>query len=1066
LAASVLAALVLTPWIAQAATFGNVVQLRGQISDLALDETRGHLFAANFTAYRIEVLSTATGTLITNIPLAAPPSSISVSPDGHYLVVGLYQTPTPGITGGFQPGTGGISIIDLTSGGVVQTIPTNNPVLSVAFGSDGKALVVVSVSGLSAPYAPNIFALTPSTGSLQTIATVPIFGRLLPQNPTSGETDVTAPTAPTQIIQTATAISADFNTITILAAAEADDSASSNEYAILRYNVPTQTLTPYLGFTSSPPMGPRSIATDATGTNVMYGWTLNRFLANATCLSETPVGQVGPGPCSWAQVPVVNGAFNLGSHAWDVTRNLIYSQVPTNDEGHVLNIMDTDNLTVRERLQMSEDLSGKSLMSSNGNTMYSISASGLTIFPIAQLPNIPQIGSAQEDLLFADTGNGCTASLWTQTLTINSLSSAPADFTLSLPPNTAGITFSQITGTTPAQVQVTIDPLVYQLAKGTTTIPLSITSNAAINLPPAVRLLINMHGPTQVGKIIDVPGTLVDLLADPIRKRLYLLRQDKNLVEVFETTTFTQIATMRTGNTPTQMAFTLDNNFLVVGNDNSMLVNVFDLNALAATLPIVVPFGHYPRSIGISNNKWFSLNRNAGDAVPVKGDKPAGVVDQLDFANRIASTPETLDGAADPAVYSNTLNSFNGVLAPSGDGSYLMLALDNSTLVGYDATANAWVASRKDFSSLAGSYGVLTSQLWNVGPNLVNGALVPAGNPFPATDGTPSGVAQFLGVGVRNSSTAISDPGVLNFINTVNLTEFDQTLMTESPVTSTSLATGSVGQIGQTILAFTRTLAAAPDQSALYAVTASGLTVLSGSFYIPAARPTITSIVSTADGVSPAATGGLISIYGTNLSGSSQASGFPLATSLGNACITANGENLPLYFASPSLVNAQIPYDITGSASIVVRSPAGISDPFSLTVQATSPVIFTNTTAIPGTALPYITRQANGLLVTPSNPVHTTDILQILVEGMGQTSPPATAGIAPPAIPMETVIATPTVTIGGANAAVLNAFLVPGVAGVYEVDIQVNLQTPLGLSEPLVVTQGASSQTAQVRVIK
>jgi uncharacterized protein (TIGR03437 family) len=244
------------------------------------------------------------------------------------------------------------------------------------------------------------------------------------------------------------------------------------------------------------------------------------------------------------------------------------------------------------------------------------------------------------------------------------------------------------------------------------------------------------------------------------------------------------------------------------------------------------------------------------------------------------------------------------------------------------------------------------------------------------------------------------------------------------------------------------------------------LTVFSGGFYIPAARPVITSVVSTADGVSPVATGGLATIFGTNLSGASQASGFPLATNLGNACITANGEKLPMYYASPTMVNAQIPYDITGSATLVVRGPAGISDPFSLTVQPAVPVVFSNTTAIPGTALPYITRQANGLLATPSNPVHTTDILQILVEGMGQTSPPATAGIAPPANPVETVVATPTVTIGGANANVLSANLVPGVPGVYQVDVQVNLLTPLGLSEPLVITQGSFSQTAQVRVVK
>lgn len=1062
---SIMAAFALAPLMAMGATFGNVVQLHGSVSDLALDETRGHLFAANFTAYRVEVISTTTGQLLTNLPLPAPPSALAVSPDGHYLVVGLYQTPTPGIVGGFQPATGGVAVVDLTVGGIVRTIQTNNPVLSVAFGSDGKALVVVSLSGLQAPYPTNIFALNPSTGAMQPLGSVLAFGRILPQNPSSGEANLITATAPTQVIQAATTVSTDLNTITVVVADQLDDSAAGNAYLMLRYNVPTQTLSP-ISFTSSPPMGPRSIASDATGTNVITGWVLDRFVPNATCLSETPgKTPIGPGPCEWAQVGAINGAFNLGSHAWDVTRNLIYSQVPAPGEGHVLNIMDTDNLTVRERIQLSEDLSGKSLMSSDGNKMYSISASGVTIFPIGQLPNIPQIGTAQEDVLFADTGNGCTASLWTQTLTINSLSSAPADFTLSLPTGTTGITFSQTTGTTPAQVQITIDPLVFQSNKGTTTIPLTITSNAAINLPPPVRLLINMHGATQVGRIVNVPGTIVDMLADPARTRLYLLRQDKNLVEVFDTNTLTQIASLRTGNTPTQMAFTLDYNYLVVGNDNSMLVNVFDLNALAATPPILVPFGHYPRSIGISQNKWFSLNRNAGLAVPVAKDAPAGVIDQLDFTNRIASTPDTLDGALNPAIFSNNLSTFDGVMAPSGDGTYITLALTDGNVVGYDATANAWVASRKDFTALKGSYGILNSQLWNVGANLLNGALVPAGNPFPTTDGTPSGVAQFLGIGVRTSSTADTDPGVLQLINTANFTEFDQVLMTEAPKTSASMANAAVGQIGQTIPSLTRTLAVAPNQGTIYALTVSGLTVLPGSFYTPSNRPSITSVVSSADGSANIATGGLITISGINLSSTSQTSGFPLATSLGNACLTVNGEMLPMYYASPSMVNAQIPYDVTGSASIIVRSAAGISDPFSLSVQPAAPSVFLNS-SVPGATLPYVTRKANGLLVTPSNPIHPGDVVQILLAGMGQTSPPATAGAAPSGNPVQNVVVPPTVTIGGVNAAIVSASLVPGVAGVYEVDAMVDVQTPLGLSETLTITQAGVSQSTQVRVVK
>ena len=42
-----------------AATFGTVVELTGHISDIALDARRGVVYAANFTANRIEVVSTS-----------------------------------------------------------------------------------------------------------------------------------------------------------------------------------------------------------------------------------------------------------------------------------------------------------------------------------------------------------------------------------------------------------------------------------------------------------------------------------------------------------------------------------------------------------------------------------------------------------------------------------------------------------------------------------------------------------------------------------------------------------------------------------------------------------------------------------------------------------------------------------------------------------------------------------------------------------------------------------------------------------------------------------------------
>ena len=45
----------------------------------------------------------------------------------------------------------------------------------------------------------------------------------------------------------------------------------------------------------------------------------------------------------------------------------------------------------------------------------------------------------------------------------------------------------------------------------------------------------------------------------PARNRYYVLRQDKNQVLVFDGTSNQQIAMLRTGNTPTSMAMTFDN---------------------------------------------------------------------------------------------------------------------------------------------------------------------------------------------------------------------------------------------------------------------------------------------------------------------------------------------------------------------------------------------------------------------------------------------------------------------------------------------------------------------------
>jgi len=68
-------------------------------------------------------------------------------------------------------------------------------------------------------------------------------------------------------------------------------------------------------------------------------------------------------------------------------------------------IADVDNLTIREQLQLPENLAGRSLLNESRTTMYAISDSGLTILPVGSLNSAHRIVASREDLVFS--GNFC-----------------------------------------------------------------------------------------------------------------------------------------------------------------------------------------------------------------------------------------------------------------------------------------------------------------------------------------------------------------------------------------------------------------------------------------------------------------------------------------------------------------------------------------------------------------------------------------------------------------------------------------------------------------------------------
>ena len=119
-----------------AGTFGRVVPIGGNASDIALDERRGVLYIANFTANRIEVMNTSDLSISRSINVNAQPGTIALSPDGQYLVVGHSGKVAPP-----APGDNLLTVINLNTN-AKQTFTLASTPLAVAFSADGQALVV------------------------------------------------------------------------------------------------------------------------------------------------------------------------------------------------------------------------------------------------------------------------------------------------------------------------------------------------------------------------------------------------------------------------------------------------------------------------------------------------------------------------------------------------------------------------------------------------------------------------------------------------------------------------------------------------------------------------------------------------------------------------------------------------------------------------------------------------------------------------------------------------------------------------------------------------------------
>jgi uncharacterized protein (TIGR03437 family) len=1003
---SLAAALASAAMPSRAATFGTVVPIAGPASDIALDESRGLLYIANFTANRIDVMSTADYSIHSSMNVAPQPGALAISFDSQFLLIAHYGNFTPP-----DPSRNAVTLVNLNSN-TRQTFATGDPPLGVAFTADGEALIVTTTS---------FVVLDPISGAMQVLATFANLGQSLP---------TALATFPSQVISAALATSADGSTVYGIA-------SSGSAQAFYRYRANGHQLYA-IGIVAVPTPLPRvSVAADGS-------WCM--------------IGQyrLDPTATDLAQFPNSATSTQIGGNAIDSKAGIIYAQIltastqtstatsPTTTPAApvlpavppVLSILDADNLTVRDTLSLAENIVGRSLLSSAGDVLYAITDSGVTVLPVGRLKQFHRLAASPSDLVAL--GSFCNRNVITKSLTISDPGGGHTDFTIGV--NVTGVTVSPNSGTTPATVQVRIDPNAFQNQNGTVAVPLTIASSTAVNLPPTVRLLVNTRNPNQRGTLVDVPGNNVDLLADPARDRFYILQQDRNQVLVFDGATYQQITALRTATTPTQMAFTLDRKYLLIGHDNSQLAFVYDLDSLQQQPSITFPPGHYPRSLAASGNALLALVRNAG-----AGGR--GMIDRVDLSARRATALPSL------GIYVNSVNPA-GVLAPSPNGASVLVAMPDGNVMLYDANADTFTVSRKDLTALQGPYAASSYNSYVVGNNWLNASLVSVGT-LETASGAPSGFAFVDQAGFRTTVPASTSPGVIERVDPTQAANAKPTAMAEAPLVST------------TAMPFTRTLAPLADRSAVISLTVSGFTVLSWNYDAAVAPPQISSVVNAADGTKPVAPGGLISVYGQQMSLVNIATQeLPLPTALGESCLTVNGIAVPMLFVSSQQINGQLPTNAAGNATMTLRTPGGISDNFYFSILPVAPSIFRSGTAGPETGLATVFRDDNGQLITPTNPIHPNDIITIYATGMGQTSPPMVSGMAAPADPLSNTVTVASVTLGGVSLNVLYSGLVPGEVGVYQVNASVPSGVPQGMDIPLVVAQGGSSTALSVRVVK
>ncbi|MDQ6663866.1 MAG: hypothetical protein M3Z23_05695, partial [Acidobacteriota bacterium] len=205
------------------------------------------------------------------------------------------------------------------------------------------------------------------------------------------------------------------------------------------------------------------------------------------------------------------------------------------------------------------------------------------------------------------------------------------------------------------------------------------------------------------------------------------------------------------------------------------------------------------------------------------------------------------------------------------------------------------------------------------------------------------------------------------------------------------------------------------------------------------------------------APGSIISLFGTNLAqGTASALDVPLPKSLGGVSLSVKGVAAPLFYVSPTQINAQIPFEAAPGPTSLILSVAGTNSPTTTFIgtESTAPGLFQY-----GQNRAVVQNQDGSVNDMAHSAVPGTVITAYLT-GQGTVDNPVATGSSAPDAPLSRPMALVASSIGGQGAQVEFAGLAPGFVGLLQVNLRVPVM-PAG-EFPLVITIGGVASNAAV----